>query len=308
LRKLSVLFLLAGLALVLATVLQQGGLGLSSDAFDNGSNAFNADTLNPATSLGATGGASISLSWTATSDTYASGHRIFRSSTSGSGYAQIAEVTPRTTTVYVDSPSAGTYYYVVRAYYQNWESVDSNEATAGVGTNTGFTNCTANAAVTTSSGDNNGFETTPGNACADDANTASDANSGTGNSGSCSNTGKDRHLFYNYGFSLPAGSVINGIRVQLDAWVSSSTSNPNMCVELSWDGGTTWTATKSTTTLTTTEATYTLGTVSDTWGRTWATGDFSDGNFRVRITDVASSTARTFSLDWAAVEVTYTPP
>jgi hypothetical protein len=308
LRKLSVLFLLAGLALVLAAALQQGALGLATDTFSNGSNAFTADTLNPATSLSATGGASISLSWTATSDTYASGYHVLRSTTSGSGYSQIAQVTPRTTTTYVDSPGAGTYYYVVRAYYQSWESVDSNEATAGASTNTGLANCTANAAVTTNSGDNNGFETTPGNACADDANTASDANSGTGNSGSCANTGKDRHLFYNYGYFLPSGSVINGIRVRLDAWVSSASSNPNMCVDLSWDGGATWTATKSTTTLTTAEATYILGATSDTWGRTWATGDFSDANFRLRITDVASSTARTFTLDWAAVEVTYTPP
>ena len=173
-RKLSLLFLFAGLVLVLAAALQRGALGLSTDTFGNGSNAFDADTLNPAASLNATGGASISLSWTATSDTYASGYHVLRSTTSGSGYAQIAQVTPRTTTTYIDSPSVGTYYYVVRAYYQNWESVNSNEATAGVSTNTGFANCTANAAVTTSSGDNNGYETTPGNACADDAANASD--------------------------------------------------------------------------------------------------------------------------------------
>lgn len=309
-RKLSVLFLLAGLALVLAAALQQGALGLSTGAFGNGSNAFNADTLNPAASLSATGGASISLSWTATSDTYASGHHVLRSSTSDGSYTQIAQVTPRTTTTYVDSPGAGTYYYVVRAYYQNWESVDSNEATAGVSTNTGFASCTANAAVTTSSGDNNGFEVTPGNACADDAASAQDVNSGTGTSTSCASTAKDRHLFYNYGFSLPAGSVINGIRVRLDAWADSTTGAPFMCVELSWNGGTTWTAAKTTATLGTAQATFILGTTSDNWGRTWATSDLSNANFRVRITDVASVSGNTrdFSLDWAAVEVTYTPP
>jgi hypothetical protein len=306
LRKLSILFLLAGLALVLAAALQQGGLGLSTDAFSNGSNAFTADTLNAPTGLTATGGSSISLSWTATSDTYASGYHVLRSTTSGGSYTQIAQVTPRTTTTYVDSPGAGGYYYVVRAYYQNWESVDSNQAAAG---DTGLANCTANAAVTTNSGDNNGFETNPGNACADDAASAQDANSGTNNNTTCSDTGKDRHRFYNYGFSIPSGSVINGIRVRLDAWIDGGSSASRiMCVELSWDGGTTWTATKQTTTLTTSQATYTLGTTSDTWGRTWASGDFSNANFRVRITDVAASTARTFSLDWAAVEVTYTPP
>lgn len=46
---------------------------------------------------------------------------------------------------------------------------------------------------------------------------------------------------------------------------------------------------------------------ADTWGRTWASGDFSNANFRVRITDVASSTSRDFSLDWVGVQVSYTP-
>ncbi len=103
--------------------------------------------------------------------------------------------------------------------------------------------------------------------------------------------------------------MVNGIRVRLDAWIDGGTAAARtMCVELSWDGGSTWTATKSTTTLTTTEATYILGTTADTWGRTWATGDFSNANFRIRITDVAANNTRDFSLDWAAVEVTYTPP
>jgi hypothetical protein len=57
--------------------------------------------------------------------------------------------------------------------------------------------------------------------------------------------------------------------------------------------------------LTTSEATYTLGGAADTWGRTWAIGDFTDTNFRVRIINVSTNTNRDFSLDWAAVRVTY---
>jgi hypothetical protein len=78
-----------------------------------------------------------------------------------------------------------------------------------------------------------------------------------------------------------------------------------MCVQLSSDGGTTWTTALSTTTLTTTTAVYILGGATNTWGRTWTAGDFSNANFRVRIIDVASSTARDFSLDAVAVQVTY---
>jgi len=67
----------------------------------------------------------------------------------------------------------------------------------------------------------------------------------------CTNTGKDKHLYYSYGFNLPGGSAINGIEVRLDAKADSTTGSPKMCVQLSWDGGLTWTAAKTTTTLTT---------------------------------------------------------
>jgi hypothetical protein len=83
---------------------------------------------------------------------------------------------------------------------------------------------------------------------------------------------------------------------------TSSTGAPKICVQLSWNGGTSWTTAKQTTTLTTSEATYTLGGAADTWGRTWTTSNFTNANFRVRIIDVASNTSRDFSLDWAAVQ------
>jgi hypothetical protein len=76
-------------------------------------------------------------------------------------------------------------------------------------------------------------------------------------------------------------------------------------VQLSWNGGTSWTTAKTTSTLTTSEATYILGSATDTWGRTWTSDNLSNANFRVRVIDVASSTARDFSLDWVAVQVTY---
>jgi len=42
-------------------------------------------------------------------------------------------------------------------------------------------------------------------------------------------------------------------------------------------------------------------------GRTWAVGDFTNTNFRVRLINIASNISRDFSLDWAAVQVNYTP-
>jgi hypothetical protein len=96
-----------------------------------------------------------------------------------------------------------------------------------------------------------------------------------------------------------------GVRVQLVAKANSSKNSPRICVQLSWDGGTTWTAGKITGNLTTAGATYTLGSTSDTWGRSWSAADFSSSNFRVRVIDLATVKTRTFYLDSVGVSVTY---
>jgi hypothetical protein len=173
--------------------------------------------------------------------------------------------------------------------------------------NTGLLSPAASAAVTSGSGDNDGYLLNPANAFADDGLFAVDTNSGTNSNSSCTSNRKDRHIFYNYSLGIPSGATIKGIQVRADGRVDSTSGSPRFCVEISWNGGASWTAVKSTSTLTTSEATYLLGGAADTWGRTWASGDFTNGNFRVRITDVASSTSRDFSLDWLAVQVTYTP-
>ena len=171
--------------------------------------------------------------------------------------------------------------------------------------NTGYKAPVANAAVTTSSGDNNGFQSNPGNASTSNNAYAVDTNSGTGTSSSYTSTQKDRHLFYTYGFGLPTGATILGIQVQLEAKVDSTTGSPKMYVQLSPDGGATWTTAKSTATLSTSDTVYTLGGTSDLWSRTWTDTQLSDTNFRVRIINVATNTSRDFSLDQIAVQVTY---
>jgi len=133
-----------------------------------------------------------------------------------------------------------------------------------------------------------------------------DTNSGKNRSVSCTNSGKDKHQFFNFGFNVPSGTVL-GIQVRLDARVDSTSGAPKLCVQLSWNGGSSWTAAKQTSTLTTSEATYTLGSTSDTWGHAWTLSQLSNGNFRVRVIDVASNTSRDFSLDYIAVNITYQP-
>ena len=85
----------------------------------------------------------------------------------------------------------------------------------------------------------------------------------------------------------------------------STSSSPKVCVQLSWDGGTTWTSTRSTPTLGTSMGTFMLGSATDTWGRSWTTGNLSDANFRVRVINVSRSSSRDFSLDWIAVRAYY---
>ena len=172
---------------------------------------------------------------------------------------------------------------------------------------TGLLSPSANAPVTSGSGDNNGYEGSPANAFANDGLFAVDTNSGSNSNSSCTSNRKDRHVFYNYGFTIPSGATITGIEVRTDGRVDSSSGAPKFCVQLSWDGGASWTTAKSTSTLTTSEATYLLGGLADTWGRTWSFSDFTNANFRVRITNAASNTSRDFSLDWLSVQVRYTP-
>jgi hypothetical protein len=173
-------------------------------------------------------------------------------------------------------------------------------------TRTRFLSPTANTPVTSSAGDNNGYATAI-NAHAADGLFAVDTNSGTSTSRACTSAQKDKHRYYNYGFSIPESATIRGIEVRLDARVDSTSGSPQICVQLSGDGGATWTEVRSTATLATSERTYTLGGAVDTWGALWSASQLSDARFRVRVANIASSTSRDFSLDWVAVRVTYWP-
>lgn len=177
-----------------------------------------------------------------------------------------------------------------------------NQAGASV-LSTGFLAPTAN--LRDGGGDGNGYELNPGYAYSTNGVSAVDSNSGTTTSKSCTHSGKDKHRFYNFGFAIPATATIRGLEVQLKAKADSSSGSPKICVQVSWNGGQSWTAPKSTATLGTTLTTYTLGSTTDTWGRTWSTSNVANANFRVRLIDVSSSTARDFTLDSVAVNLSY---
>ena len=234
--------------------------------------------------------------------------RYYKSS-SGKLYALLATTKPDREVIAVlvddgiagnDNTNNGEYQDYVNKIYKYWTYFDTKIYGPTSGLNTGFLNPTSNSADT--GGDGNGFESNPTRAYSSNSSYATDSNSGNGNGTNCTGADKDKHRFYNYGISLPSGTTIDGIEIRLDGRADSTTGSPKFCIQLSWDGGTTWTSAKSTNNLTTNNATYTLGGSSDNWGRTWTDTELDNTNFRVRVIDIASST-RTFSLDWVATKV-----
>ena len=268
---------------------------------------FTTGTIDPPTALAASvSGTTVTLTWTPTVSTAATGYDVLRSATSGSGYAVVSTVTPRSAAITTSSPGNGSWFYVLQSIYQSWRSGSSNEAGAVVGAvSTGFKDCASNAADI--GGDGNGFESNAGNGCVQDGSLAVDASSGTSGSTSCADAGKDRHRFWGYAFGLPGSvSSVNGITVRLRAALNNNGGTSAMCAQLSWDGGASWTVTKSITP-TNTLTTFTLGGPADTWGRSWTSAELGAASFRMRVIDASSMSNKDFSLDWAGVQVDYAP-
>jgi hypothetical protein len=272
---------------------------------------FTTATLEPPTSLAGTGGATVSLSWTPSASSWASGYELLRSATSGSGYTPVGTVTPAAASTTGDNPAPGTWHYVLRTTFNSWTSVLSNEASVVVDAasiTTPVAHCTANAAETVNAGDNNGYEGNPGRACgAPDGRTALDQNSGTSTTNSCIASTKDKHQFWGYNIDLPeAVTAVNGVTVEPVVSQSSNGGTTWLCVQLSRDGGTTWSAARRVDLTGTSLTTQTFGGPAETWGLTWSASDFASG-FRVRIIDSSTQGSKDFRLDAVGVSVTYTP-
>lgn len=75
------------------------------------------------------------LTWTASVDAYTEGYRVFRSTTSGTGYVLVDTAVGRFTTAWTDSGAISpltTYYYVVVAYGAGWTSATSPQVAVTV--------------------------------------------------------------------------------------------------------------------------------------------------------------------------------
>ena len=271
------------------------------------------DTLAPPSAVAASGGANVTLTWSPSVDLYATGYDVYRSASTGGPYLFVTGVAPGTAVSATDAPPVGTWYYVVRTTYQGWMSVDSSEAGATAGFTTPYMPCVTTVADTSGAGDNNGYQSFPTRACTNDSSFAVDTNSGTGGTQSCGSgstpaTTKDRHRFYGFALGLPGPvTSIDGIRVRADLRLDAATGSHNVCAQLSWNNGLSWTTIKALAVTGAAETTYIFGSTADTWGRSWTAGQLSGSNFRVRIIDASTVAGRDFSLDYLAVSVTYTP-
>ena len=275
--------------------------------------AIGADTLPPPTSLTAVGGPTASLAWVPSVAAETSGYEIWRGIASGGPYLLVGTATPGSATAGTDDPGvAGTYAYVLRSVFQNWRSVDSNEASATIvlsPLSTGFTPCGAAFSGADTGGDGDGYETDSAEACAGDGLVATDTSTGTaGRSAACANPANDRHRFGGFAIAVPPSvSSVEGIEVRLEAGLSNNGGTSALCVELSWDGGTSWTAPQSIVLTTATLGVYAFGGPTDPWDRTWVPAELADAAFRVRVTNATTHPNKDYLLDSVAVEVTYTP-
>jgi len=305
----------AGLALAAILLAVSGAalplsLATFTDTAQSGG-AWTAGTLEPPTDVAATGGASVALTWTASTSTAAAGYLVERAPALAGPYGQVGTVAPVSATDHTDSPAAGTYWYRLATYLGDWTSATTTpvSATVSPSTSTDLVPCLAGSSLADTGGNGNGYETDPDNGCASDGLLALDTNSGTaGRSASCANLANDRHRFWGYAFGLPATvTSIDGITVRADESLGNNGGVSVLCVELSWDGGASWTAPRSVTLTGTAVATYTLGSTSDTWGRTWTVGELTPTAFVIRLTDGTTQPKQTFRLDYLAVAVEYTP-
>jgi hypothetical protein len=175
-----------------------------------------------------------------------------------------------------------------------YENGSFNDPGGTVTSDTGLVSPTAD--MVTTGGDGNGFEEGPDDAYTDQ-NAVAQNYDGAG----------DRHIYYGYNFNVPPNATITGIRVRPDWWVEETAGTNSVSIELSWDGGTTWTTaqTQSTESTSDTNGKF-VGGSSNTWGRTWTDANLAPDKFRLRITTNSTVATRDFWLDWVPVQVYYT--
>jgi hypothetical protein len=110
----------------------------------------------------------------------------------------------------------------------------------------------------------------------------------------------DQGDYGGFSVSIPAGSIILGIEVQLEG---NRTSARDLNVQLTWNNKTTFTTNKLMPSFGGTDALRTVGTPTDTWGHTWAVSEFTNANFFVRLTSTGGG--GNLNLDQVLLKIYY---
>ena len=150
--------------------------------------------------------------------------------------------------------------------------------------------------VADSGGAGDGFELNPAEAFGDGGGWATDTD-GAG----------ERHIYFDYGIDTANCGSISGIEVRMDWWLDNLAGTNGLAVELSWDGGTSWTPPYLDSVESLSERTVIVGGALDDWGHSWLVADSVDGTFMVRVTAISDSLPHSFNLDWIPIRAHYTP-
>ncbi|MBI1879062.1 MAG: hypothetical protein HYR94_12730 [Chloroflexi bacterium] len=130
---------------------------------------------------------------------------------------------------------------------------------------------------------------------------ADDANNATGNFSSGTTLGRQ---YFGFGASIPAGTVLQGIEVQAQYWITGTNGTNTLEVALSTDG-TNWTIVDTDTNEPQSQTSAIFQpTGNPLWGRTWTATDLTNLRVRVRMSS-SSGTNKPFNLDWISVRLTY---
>ncbi len=112
--------------------------------------------------------------------------------------------------------------------------------------------------------------------------------------------------WYNFTFGVPGAATILGIEVSIEGQDPDLSGN-GTDVELSWDGGISYTTTgKGASWPGASDVTNTFGGWTDTWGRTWSDSELGNANFRLRLTKTGVDLDE-FRADHIQVKVYYKP-
>ena len=274
-------------------------------------NTFATTSAAPATSPSASAGITqVNLSWTASASGFVTGYDIFRSAGGAGGpFNKVGSVGPASGS-YSDTGlvSSTTYYYRVVAVAGNWNSAPTAVVTATTGpTASGVTPlgyCSTQAAA--SGGVGNGYETSPLNACGpEDGVYAQDKNSGLGGPLMCGDPASDRHVYGGFGLTVPSGRTVTGLEVRTVGDHTRRNIPAAICIEVSTNGGASWSAAKLHTYVDATAALETVifGSGTDMWGQSWTPANV--GSLSVRISSVSGFKNDTFQLDSIGARFTY---